>query len=1019
MSRVIEEHLLAQFAARPDATAVVSCGDRLTYRELHRRAASVAIALRERGVDRETLVGMVFAPSVAAIVATAGIVLSGGAYVPVNPSFPPRRVREILADSGLRHVVADASVRAAIADCAPPGVEVHDFAELARPRPTAADLRPLPAGATGSPLAYVMYTSGSTGRPKGVMIEHSGVIRLVTDTDYLDFGPHHRFLQTAALEFDASTLEIWGALLNGAELHVVDRETAVVPWRYAAALREHQITVVWLTAPLFNQFVDEDPTMFAPLRALLTGGDVVSPGHLNRAREHNPHLRIYNGYGPTENTTFTTVFPVDREYDGPVPIGRPIEGTTVRVLDERWEPVPDGEIGQLYAGGAGVARGYLNNAELTAARFVVLDGQRYYRTGDRVHVDSDGVLHFHGRTDDQVKIRGNLVEVKEVNLALLSVPGVTDAHTQPVGTAAAGRRLIAYVVADGVTDAAIDAALRERLPGFMCPDQFVRLDRLPLNHSGKVDWRELPPPERVRRAGQEQTPSQRRLADLWSALLAIPAEAIGPTDTFAGLGGDSIRLGSLLGRVHRELGVGLTFAGTSSTQTLAAMAEAVARAESTAVPPIARVPHGAAAPPHPAQRALYAIWQADPLSLAYNIPIRVTVRGPLDVDRLRAALAAVVARHDALRMRLFSQDGVLAQVPVDNAIPELDYVDSQDGLTPFVRPFDLAAPPLIRARLVRRGDREHDLHLDVHHAVFDGVSLRILVDELFDLYGGAVLPPPPVRYADAARWYHDRLAGGAYAAQEAYWHDQLRDPPQSTVPTDRPRGPRRAVRGSVCRRVLGAARRDAVNRTARRLGVTSFPVLLAAYAATLARLSGQRDLVVGSPVSGRTHPDVEPVVGMFVTTVCLRARLDEDTTLADLVRQLHRRGEEALAHQDYPFDRLAENLPRDPARNPLFDALFALQNIEFYEFSKADLALTVELENPATTRFDLNLQAYLRPDRLVLDLEYATDLFEPASADHLLDQFLVALNELVDDPRTRVFAPDHAAASLPLPDFAF
>ncbi|MDV9178863.1 non-ribosomal peptide synthetase, partial [Streptomyces sp. W16] len=440
----------------------------------------------------------------------------------------------------------------------PPCTTAHELSDIALPSDDPFAFAPPPVDPGRSPLAYIMFTSGSTGTPKGVMVEHRGVVRLVKDTDYLDFSPDRRFAHCAALEFDASTLEIWGPLLNGGSLCVIDTRTAVVPALFGRALRAHGVTTCWLTAPLFHQLADEDPEIFAPLTDLLTGGDVVSPDHVNRVLVRNPGLRVHNGYGPTENTTFTTVHTLDRPHEGPIPIGRPLRGTTVSVRDERGRPVPPGTVGELWAAGDGLARGYLGRPDLTGQRFVLRDGVRHYRTGDRVRMDERGLLHFHGRGDGQVKISGNLVDVAEVNAAFVALPGVLDAYTRAVGGPTEDKHLIAHVVAPGLDEAAVRSGLRGLLPAFMHPRHVVLVDRLPLGPTGKVDWRTLPVPSAApAREPAAQTPGQARLAALWADVLDVPAHSIAAADDFFALGGNSIRLGTVVGRIGRELDVAL------------------------------------------------------------------------------------------------------------------------------------------------------------------------------------------------------------------------------------------------------------------------------------------------------------------------------------------------------------------------------------------------------------------------------------------------------------------------------
>lgn len=1013
-TRPIEDLFRAQVALGAGRTAVVHDRERLSYGELHERAVALARGLVRSGVDRETPVGMAFDRSVEAIVAMLGIVLAGGAYVPVNPGHPAARVQRVVRSSDLRLVLTSTARRAAVADRVASAADVRTIAGISRGGGDPYGFAPPAAGPGHSPLGYVMHTSGSTGEPKGVMVEHQGIARLVKDTGYLDFSPAQRFLHGAALEFDASTLEVWGALLNGAALYIADEETMLVPQRYAAALRRHRITVAWLTAPLFRQFAGEDPAIFAPLRTLVTGGDVVSPGHVREVLARNPGLQVLNGYGPTENTTFTTVFAVKEPPAGPLPIGRPIPGTTVLIRDEQGRIVPPGTVGELWAGGLGVARGYLNQPELTRQRFTMLDGERYYRTGDRVHVDADGLVHFHGRTDDQVKVRGNLVELKEVDAALLAVPGVAEAHTLALGERGRDVRLVSYVVAPGTDDQAIKAALRRTLPPYMRPDRLLRLSRLPLDGNGKVDRKALPPPAPA--LVPRRTCGHSELAGLWAGVLGLPVESIALDDDFFALGGDSIKLGTLIGRIGRELGLRLPLAEALARPALAAMGAALEQAKPDG-PARSAIAAGGPYDLHPSQRAMYAIWQADPASLAYNVPVRVDIRGPLDPLRLRAALAALVERHEALRMTFAVHQGRIVQTPAAPTEPEFRCLNgpSPAAVGTFVRPFPAGETPLLRGLLLRTGEDCHALYLDVHHIVFDGVSLRILLEELLDLCLGAS-PAAGIRYGDVAQWCHDRLAGAG--EHERYWRDELGGPcPSLDLPLDRPRGPRRAVRGAVVRRVLGPEAQAALRAAARRYGTTLYVVMLAGYAAMLARVTGQRDFVVGTPVSGRDHPDLEGVVGMFVRTVCLRVRLDGNLTMAGLVERLAVRVREALRHQAYPFERLA--VPCDPARNPLFDAFFALQNIDFHALSKGGLDFRAEVLNVGTTRFDLNLQAYPRPGELVLDLEYACELFEASSAEYLLAQYLEALADLETRPDAPVCPLWDDARPTPIPDFDF
>ncbi|MFD7292175.1 amino acid adenylation domain-containing protein [Streptomyces sp. NPDC059897] len=1033
----LQEGFEQQALATPDRPALVFGDERLTYRELRAEAHRVAWRLRELGVRRETLVAMAFPRSADAVVCLLGIVLAGGAYLPVNPDFPAERLAGMLGDSRTPLTVCAPQAASALAAALPEGVALHRFDDLLGAAPQDEHRALLPQEASPDSLAYVMYTSGSTGRPKGVMVEHQGVVRLVKETDYFDFSSDERFLLTGALEFDASTFEIWGALLNGATLHIVGEETLVVPERLKRALREADATVLWLTTPLFHQLVDEDVTLFDGLGTLLVGGDTVSCPHVNKVLGACPGLRLLNCYGPTENTTFTTVFPVSTPPDTAVPIGRPIAGTTVRVLDDTLRPVAPGRIGELFTAGLGLARGYLHNPEATTASFVDVDGERHYRTGDLVSADATGVLSFHGRTDDQVKIRGHRVEVKEVNSALLDVPGVRDAYTavRDPGNGN-GKCLIAYAVLDtGCDEHTVLAELRRRLPAYMCPDRVTALPRLPLNANGKVDAVRLPAPAAARPRTERLGPEEDRLARLWADVLATDAELIGPESDFFELGGTSITAGALIGRIARGTGGVLSFQDLFATRTLRAMARAVASGGAegfTAIPAIPDAAGEGPLPLHPQQRGLYALWQSDEKSLAYNIPVRLDISGHLEPDRLRSALKSLTERHEALHTRFFAEGDTVHQIVERTVEVALDIAVNADVPTDeaaverLVRPFDLARAPLLRALLVTQEHGDDRLYLDIHHIVFDGVSLALLVDGLLDLYVGVTPGEPATTYAAAAAWLNRELgAGGRFATDGQYWQERFRDIPEPLdLPTDHPRATIRSTQGAVVRRELGQAVQQEVAHCAAAHAVTDFSVLLVAYATVLARISGQQDLVVGCPVSGRVHPDLDGVIGMFVNTLPLRLRIDDATTITELLGQSGREHRTALTHQAYPFEQLVRQLlpRRDLSRTALFDAFFALQNIDFYTFRKHGRRVRLTLPHQGTARFDLNLQAYQRPEGLCLELEYSTALFTRQSAATLLDQIVAATDEVLHAPDHLVLAPVPAAAPAPVvpaADFAY
>jgi amino acid adenylation domain-containing protein len=557
----ITEMFVRQVRLRPGATALRFRDEEMSYAELDARANVLAHRLRSLGVGAETVVGVCLERSMEMVVALVGILKAGGAYLPVHPDEPAERFRYMLRDADARVLLTHEPLAARLPASGAEVLSLHrDWP------PAATGTEPVAAGTMVDNLAYLCYTSGSTGAPKGVSVLHRGVIRLVLNTDYAELGPDETFLQLCSLTFDPATFEIWGALLNGGRL-VIYPPGPLLLSELGDCLKREGVTTLWLTTGLFHRMADDQLAALGGLRQLLAGGDVLSPAHINRVRTTHPNLRLVNGYGPTENTTFTTCHAVTAPFGDRVPIGRPIAGTRVYVLDEDLQPVPDGQWGLLYGSGAGLARGYHRRPGFTAERFPpdpFHPGERMYSIGDVVRAGQDGVLEFRGRTDDQVKVGGYRVELGEISSALAGQPQVKEAVVVVREDVSAGEKvLVAYVVPDGCHDnllAQLRLALHDRLPRHMIPAAIVVMDSLPLTRNEKVDRAALPLPERTPRdvdAGYEppRTPTEALLADLWADVLAV--QRVGVHDDFFQLGGDSLTAADLLANVRVVLGADL------------------------------------------------------------------------------------------------------------------------------------------------------------------------------------------------------------------------------------------------------------------------------------------------------------------------------------------------------------------------------------------------------------------------------------------------------------------------------
>ncbi|HSL81570.1 MAG TPA: amino acid adenylation domain-containing protein, partial [Thermoanaerobaculia bacterium] len=1042
----LPERLAEQARRTPEAVAVVSEGGVLSYGELARRTARLAARLSAEGVGPEARVGVLMERSAELVVALLGTVEAGAAYVPLDPSYPAERLAYMAADAGLAAVVAQRRLleRLPLAEGLPvlaldgpedlPYSRSEDFSSCRSER----------SEAESRNLAYAIYTSGSTGRPKGAGVSHAAIVnRLAWMQEAYGLTGADAVVQKTPYSFDVSVWELFWPLLVGARL-VVARPEGHRDGAYLAELvARERVTTMHFVPSMLQAFVEE-PRLpgLSSLRRVIASGEALAPELAERFLSRSG-AELHNLYGPTEAAVDVTAWRC-RPGEASVPIGRPIGNLRIHVLDARGRPVPPGVAGELRIAGAGLGRGYLGRPGLTAERFVPdpfagLPGERQYLTGDLVRRRPDGALEFLGRLDHQVKVRGFRIELGEIETALAAREGVREAVVvaRPGVGGAGDARLVAYVVpAPGCAPDPEDlsAALTERLPGYMVPSAFVVLDELPLTPSGKVDRKALPEPAPRGARGTvvaPRTPAEELLAGIWSEVLGI--DRVGVEEDFFRLGGHSLLAPRVVSRVRQAFGVELPLRLLFEEPTVARLArrlESAARAEQ---PPLVPLPRRAPAarPEDPVvsgplsfgQERLWLLDRLAPGSAAYNMPFALRLRGTLDAPALAASLSGGVARHESLRTRFVEGEVGPLQVveaPRPAPLPVADLSRLAPGareaearrlaLREAARPFDLARGPVVRSLLVRLGGEDHLLAGTVHHAVSDGWSVGVLVRELAALYRGEELPELPVQYPDFAVWQRGWLSGAALAREVAWWREALAGAPRALeLPADRPRPPVQSHRGAVVPVRLPAPLAEELAAFARERGATLFMALLAAFQALLARLTGQDDLLVGSPVAGRNRVETEGLVGFFVNTLVLRGDLRGEPTFEELLGRVRRATLGVYGHQDLPFEKLVEELApeRDPSRAPLVQVLFVLQNapVEALELPGLDVSLPETGFRQA--KLDLGLYAAETGDGLDCFLEYAADLFDRTTVERL-GRHLVGLT------RAALAAGRRPVAELPL-----
>jgi amino acid adenylation domain-containing protein len=1062
----IEQLFVEQAIRAPDRIAVVHHAATLTYGQLDAYADQLAAVLR-RAVQPGEPIALLMPREPAMVVATLAALKAGGVYLPIDPSYPAERIAYMLSDSGARLLLsAEATIglAQALADAglfagrtiALDRSGLVDSTALAdrldqaeRPAEPSAD----PAGQA----AYLMYTSGTTGRPKGVLITHRGVARHVCGVEYVQLDGETKMLQAGAIGFDMATSELWGALLNGGCLHIVDRETLLDAAELGRFLAAHETNTAVLPTSLFAQLAEEDPGLFRPLRQLVVGGDALLPRHARRVRQACPELRLINAYGPTENAAVSTAHLVTDRDAELIPIGRPVANSTAYIFSRDGQLQPIGMPGELYVGGDGLALGYLNRPELTAERFVpnpflkdegrgmkaedssfILHASSFilYKTGDRGRWLPDGSIEFLGRADDQVKLHGYRVELGEIESRVLEQPGVREAivlaKRRPNGI---DSYLCAYVSGDDqLSLPELRASLAAALPAYMLPAAFVRLPVLPLTANGKIDRAALPEPvfERAAETDQQRTAPrdeiERTIARIWEAAFGVAELDVDVS--LHTLGASSLTVTLLAAQIERALGVRCPVARIFAAPTIAGIAGYVRQAladGSIAGPALEPAPAKPLYRVSPQQRRLFVEQIKDPASTQYNLPIVIDAPVELDADRLRAALRELARRHEILRTVFVQVDGemyqrVLPEVAIE--LPTLERpLDDPAAIAAFVRPFDLGAAPPWRAALAR-GDGRTRIILDMHHILTDGFSLALLFKEWAALYQGRALAAPGLHYKDYAEWIARPDRAALLAAQERFWLDVFSPPPAPlALPTDLPRQAVRASDGDQIVFELGPERTAALRELARREQATLFHVLLATYGIFLARISGQQDVTVGTPVSGRNIAGTEQIQGMFVNTICMRLRPEPGLSFQDYLRNVAAHALAAADHQEYPFDALVRSVvrERDYSRNPLFDTLFALQNTEVERIDFLGGAPQWMPEATGQTIFDLNVQVHDLPTALTATWGYNRQLFLPPTVESFRAIWLSVIDAALDHPQLTLeqLLVEQRSESVALPDIDF
>lgn len=1055
-NKCIHQLFEEQAQATPDATAIILADDtKLTYQQLNIRANQFAHYLMKHGVGRERIVAVCLEQSAQLIIALLAILKAGGAYVPLDVNYPQERLHFMLQDTHALLLLTQPSYATLFA-------EYHD-------RIVSIDLDPLQFSHENSDnpvskiaphnLAYLIYTSGSTGKPKGVMIEHRGVVRLVKNTNYIEFNPQDHIAQASNISFDAATFEIWGALLNGAALAVISKDNVLIPEIFINFLQKQRITTLWLTARLFDQIILANPHAFAGVKNILIGGEALNPSIVGLALK-NPEFapqRLLNGYGPTENTTFTTTHLIDyadTEHSS-IPIGKPIANTKVFILDKYLQPQPIGIPGELYVGGDGLARGYLNRPELTAQIFIQNPfnndvNDRLYKTGDLCRYLPDSNIEFIERVDHQVKLRGFRIELDEIEAVISQQEFVSNAVVIAQENESGEKYLAAYFVSKqkpadeqqaSENSEQLQQLVKSKLPDYMVPSFFIELEQIPLTPNGKVDRKALPKPtsqQYQRNAGYvaPRTSNEEILASIWADVLSL--KKVGVFANFFDLGGHSLRASQIIVRIRKAFNVSVPLRILFERPTIAGLLDYIESqepAQQEKIPELVAIDRNQPLPLSYPERSLWVLQQLDPSNPFYNEPFVVKLNGKLSKKRFEKSINKLIARHEVLRT-VFSEDNETLQqkilpslevplkqhsfflLPLGEKVAEGRMRGNNDKIHQFLIqlariPFDLTNGPLLRTDLVKTADNEYYFLLNLHHIICDGWSMDVFMRELAAIYNArsqkksAQLTPLTIQYADFAAWQDKLLKTERLQKQLNYWKQQLGDAELVLeFPTDQPRPVKNNYFGKTVSFSLDAQVGQSIKEFAQSQQVTLFTFLFSVFCVLLHRYSGQEDLLVGTPVANRNHSELEKLIGYFVNPLVLRSNAAGNPPFGEFLKRINSSLLQAFANQDLPFEELVQELNIDSGfnHNPVFQVVFALENVATTALDLTDVKAEAIRLDYGVSKFDFTFTLKENANSFDGYLEYNTDLFQESTIKRFIEHFKNLLTAILAKPETTLAA---------------
>ncbi|MBN1050268.1 non-ribosomal peptide synthetase [Clostridium botulinum] len=999
----INEAFEIQVEKTPEKIALVFNNIELTYKELNERANIFARVLRKEGVSKESIVGIIIGRSPEMIISILAILKAGAGYLPIDPNYPIERINYMLKDSKAKLVITEGKYIEKINNLC----KIIDICK----ETWNGNCENLNRVNDENNLAYLIYTSGSTGTPKGVMIEHKNVINFIDGVSRnLIINNYSSILCITTISFDIFVLETLLPLTNGLKVILADENQQIDGQKLSQLIESNSVDIIQSTPSRMNVLMENDDfnKIFHSIRMILLGGEQLTITLLQRLNKYN-NLSIFNMYGPTETTVWSTMKKIDGQ--DKVTIGFPIQNTKIFMVNEGNKLQPIGVPGELCISGDGVARGYLNNSNLTSEKFVSNPfeiNKRMYKTGDLAKWLPNGEIEILGRIDHQVKIRGFRIELGEIETAILKLTGIKEVTVLAKGDDE--KYLCAFYVSEVQHNKLeLKSELKKFIPEYMIPSYFIQVENIPLTPNGKIDrLRLLKINEEIDKEVKYEDPIdplEKKLVNLYEDILKI--NNVGINHNFFDIGGNSLNATILVGRIHRELNVEIPLREIFNLGTIKELSEYINAKEISAYKKIEKVSTSKYYIASSAQKRMYMLQELDKENTAYNIPGAIEFNEKLDIQKVKNTLLTLIDRHEILRTQFDVIDGEVVQIvkkigDVDFDIKELNVDDENElnkVLIDFAENFNLSKTPLIKVGVIRIKDMKEILVYDMHHIISDGVSMSIMSKEFIQLYEGKELPPLKVQYKDYCNWQRNLKSSREYENQQKYWMNKLdRDIPVLNIATDFSRPMVQQFDGQELKFKLDKCDTNKLKALAKETRTTMYMILLSAFNILLSKYSGQDDIIVGTPVSGRNHPDLENVIGLLVNTLAIRSKIDFEKSYLDFLNDIKSNTLEAFDNQDYQFEELLEQLDlyRDISRNPLFDVMFSWGKVE-----NIDSITQYNFYNNIA-KFDIDMTAIELNDEIYLNIQYATSLFKRETIEKMSNHYINILKTLINNKQIKL-----------------